>query len=530
MALNLIKHIYPLCTQSFSPQRTQISGVRWDQKWRKEKIQRVKNMGKKTVEFVIGFVIVMLIATLSPLNLSRTEAYAGSNTSFNVNKSDSFTPVLCKPAWVDHDNNGIADSLDQEIARRLTDGTAQDYVNVTVMLKSIPTAYDADAFASVGGYVTTSPWTGAVYGFGGMIPYDKIANFASQCHDVLLIEKEVVGHSSLDYAARQVGARTYVWSTMGLQGDADSSIAIVDTGIDASHPDFSPGFGNQDFSRKIVGWNDQITGTTTPFDDNGHGSHCAGLAGGDGFFSVDASGNAIATWGDNLGAVPSTGTYLISGMMVNRTGTITITVRWAATGSATLVALQLYQGQKTLNTGSWTQVASVDTPNQNTWYTLTYDVASTPSGGYDMYHVKMTLTQGTGDLHAMFTMSWPYTAPADGFSAWAGIAPQVKLVGVKVLDNTGSGTSTQLINGINWIISNRITYHITVASMSLGFDSETAAVDTAVVNLVNSGVTTVVAAGNSGSGNNNIYTPGSVDEVMTVAAMNQFDNIARYSS
>lgn len=106
----------------------------------------------------------------------------------------------------------------------------------------------------------------------------------------------------------------------------------------------------------------------------------------------------------------------------------------------------------------------------------------------------------------------------------------MKLVGVKVLDNTGSGTSTQLINGINWIISNRITYHITVASMSLGFDSETAAVDTAVVNLVNSGVTTVVAAGNSGSGNNNIYTPGSVDEVMTVAAMNQFDNIARYSS
>ena len=54
--------------------------------------------------------------------------------------------------------------------------------------------------------------------------------------------------------------------------------------------------------------------------------------------------------------------------------------------------------------------------------------------------------------------------------------------------------------------------------------------DSAVVNLVNSGVTTIVAAGNSGSGSNYIYTPGSVDEVITVAAMNQFDNIASYSS
>jgi len=55
-------------------------------------------------------------------------------------------------------------------------------------------------------------------------------------------------------------------------------------------------------------------------------------------------------------------------------------------------------------------------------------------------------------------------------------------------------------------------------------------VDAALVNLVNSGVTTIVSAGNSGSGSNNIYTLGSVDEVLTVAATNQFDNIASFSS
>ncbi len=64
----------------------------------------------------------------------------------------------------------------------------------------------------------------------------------------------------------------------------------------------------------------------------------------------------------------------------------------------------------------------------------------------------------------------------------------------------------------------------------MGFGAEVSSVDVAIVNLVNSGVCTIVAAGNDGSGANNIYTPGSVDEVLTVAAMNQFDGVTSYSS
>jgi subtilisin family serine protease len=453
-----------------------------------------------------------------------------SNSSADVTSPPEYMPTMRIAANVDKNHNAIEDSLDQEIADRLSSPMGQEYVNVIVMLKTKPTDHDSDVFRSSGGYLTTSLWTYAIYGFGGRIPYSGVGVFVTQCPGVLLVEKEAISHSSLAYAATQVGARPYVWSTLGLQGDPNSAIAVLDTGIDASHQDFSPGFGDQNFSRKIVGWNNQINGTTTPFDDSGHGSHCSGLAAGDGFFSVDASGYATATWEANLGTISSSGTYLISGMMVNKTGTITIKVKWTNTGTGKLSALPLYYGNKTLSSGSWTPVASVSTPSQNAWYTLTYDVASTPSGGYDMYHVLLTLTSGTGNLYAVFTMSWPYTPPADGFAAWTGVAPQSKLVGVKVLDYSGSGTSTGLISGINWIIANRVTYHITVASMSLGFSSEVSSVDSALVNLVNSGVCTVVAAGNSWSGANYVYTPGSVDEVITVAAMNQFDNIASYSS
>jgi subtilisin family serine protease len=484
---------------------------------------------KRRAKFYIALTGSMLTVMLSLLIFCLARVSDGSDASKRI-ENDSFRPSLWKPGWVDQDNNRIADSLDQEIAARLSNHTAQEYTNVAVMIKSEPTVYDADAFVSSGGYLATSPWTHAIYGFGGRISYNGIGVFANQCPDVLLVEKEAICQSSLAYAATQVGARTYVWSTLGLQGDPNSSVAIIDTGIDASHPDFSPGFGDQNFSKKIIGWNDQVGTTTSPYDDNGHGSQCSGLSAGNGFFSVDASGNATATCGANLGSVSSTGTYFISGMMVNKTGTITIKVKWATTGTAKLSALPLYYGDKTLSASSWTQIASVSTPSQNTWYALTYNVAATPSGGYDMYHVLMTLTAGTGNLYVVFTMSWPYAPPSDGFSAWTGIAPQSKLVGVKVLDYSGSGTSTGLINGIDWIIANRMTYHITVASMSLGFTSEVTSVDSAVVNLVNSGVATIVAAGNNGSGTNYIYTPSSVDEVITVAATNQFDNIVSYSS
>ncbi|HJW65672.1 MAG TPA: S8 family serine peptidase [Candidatus Bathyarchaeia archaeon] len=462
--------------------------------------------------------------------LCREEALAHNSDPNSILQDDSFKPAVWKPTWIDSDNNGIADSLDQEITERIANGTARDYINVTVMLEATPAPQDANDFVSCGGYLTTSAWTKATYGFGGMIPFDGIPKFVQKCPNVMLVEKEAIGKSSIAYAAQQVGARTYVWNDLGLQGDPNSSTAIVDTGIDGSHVDFSPGYGDKDFSKKIVGWDDEIGSTTFPVDDNGHGSHVAGLSSGDGFSSVDASGNAVATWGSNLESVSSSGTYLISSMMVNKTGAITVNVKWARTGTAGLSALVLAYGDKTLTGASWTQVASVSTPSQNTFYSLTYNVTTTPSGGYDMYHIMLTMTAGTGNLYVAFNLSWPYTPPSDGFSSWTGIAPQSKLVGVKVMNSLGSGTGNALINGINWIIANRVTYHITVASMSLGFTSEVASVDSTVVNLVNSGVTVVVAAGNSGSGSNRIYSCGSVDEVITVAAINQFDSVAGYSS
>lgn len=54
----------------------------------------------------------------------------------------------------------------------------------------------------------------------------------------------------------------------------DVVVAVIDTGIDASHVDLNNG--------KVIGWKDYVRGQSTPYDDNGHGTHVSGIIAGEG--------------------------------------------------------------------------------------------------------------------------------------------------------------------------------------------------------------------------------------------------------
>ncbi len=62
-----------------------------------------------------------------------------------------------------------------------------------------------------------------------------------------------------------------VWSN-GIDGTG-VTVAVVDTGIDPNHPDLAG---------KVVGWADLVNGREDPYDDHGHGTHCAGTVAGSG--------------------------------------------------------------------------------------------------------------------------------------------------------------------------------------------------------------------------------------------------------
>src|SRR5262245_32802648 len=75
-----------------------------------------------------------------------------------------------------------------------------------------------------------------------------------------------------------------------------------------------------------------------------------------------------------------------------------------------------------------------------------------------------------------------------------GVAKSALLRGVRVLDCNGSGSTSGVISGVDWVTANHI--NPAVANMSLGGGVSTA-LDTAVNNLAASGVPIAVAAGNS---------------------------------
>jgi serine protease AprX len=139
----------------------------------------------------------------------------------------------------------------------------------------------------------------------------------------------------------------------------------------------------------------------------------------------------------------------------------------------------------------------------------------------------------------------------NGYQSWglyAGVAPNVNLINLMVLDNKGSGTDSTVIAAIERAIQLKSQYNIRVINLSLGrpvFESYTLdPLCQAVEAAWNAGIVVVVAAGNDGRDNSaktngygTITAPGNDPYVITVGAMKtegtltrSDDMIASYSS
>lgn len=286
----------------------------------------------------------------------------------------------------DKDGNRLSDDLDAALGN-------EGPFRVIVQLNTAPTENVLSQLGqAAGAFEATDVWTCALNGFAAKLSRGQIETFSrSPFVNRIDLDREV--HACMDTATTWTGVRQ-AWTDWGVDGDRDGSktsysktdvvICVLDTGIDATHVDLDGG--------KVIGWKDYVANKTTPYDDNGHGSHCAGIA------------------------------------------------------------------------------------------------------------------AGTGE----------------GNSSYKGVAPGAALVGVKVLNAAGSGTTTRIISGINWMISNKTTYGIRIGSMSLGSAGSSDGTDSlslAVNNAVSNGIIMCVAAGNSGPATYTIGSPAAAAEAITVGAL-----------
>ncbi len=111
-------------------------------------------------------------------------------------------------------------------------------------------------------------------------------------------------------------------------------------------------------------------------------------------------------------------------------------------------------------------------------------------------------------------------------SSTYGVAKGVTLRAVRVLNCSGSGSTSGVIAGMNWVANNHVAK--SVANMSLGGGFSTS-MNTAANNLASKGVFLAVAAGNSNASACN-SSPSSAANVTSVAASTSTDAKASYSN
>jgi thermitase len=157
--------------------------------------------------------------------------------------------------------------------------------------------------------------------------------------DVVYAEPNITFHTqaepndpsySKQWGLKKVGAAT-AWDVT--EGSSSVKVAIVDTGVEYTHPDLAG---------KVIKGGDYVDNDKDPMDENGHGTHCAGIAA-----AVTNNGKGIA------GMAPKVSIYAVRVLDANGSGTLDAVakgIKDAADHGAKVISLSLGapQGAQTL--------------------------------------------------------------------------------------------------------------------------------------------------------------------------------------
>ena len=172
---------------------------------------------------------------------------------------------------------------------------------------------------------------------------------------------------------------------------------------------------------------------------------------------------------------------------------------------------------------NWVSTSNATSPTPGSAALTSYEnsIANDTNPIQDAYGHGTHVASVAASLASFYEPSTPDTT---------GIAPNASIFDVKVLDGQGTGTVSDAIEGIQWVIYHAKEYNIRVLNVSLATDStetwQTDPLCIAVRSATAAGITVVVAAGNYGlnSSSNEVYgrisAPGNDPSVITVGAAN----------
>ncbi|PPR00624.1 hypothetical protein CVT24_005485 [Panaeolus cyanescens] len=150
------------------------------------------------------------------------------------------------------------------------------------------------------------------------------------------------------------------------------------------------------------------------------------------------------------------------------------------------------------------------TSTSTTALTYTYNYDNTAGAGVDIYIVDTGIYTAHSDFggRARWGASFNNLGNSDGNGHGThcagtaagtryGVAKAANLIAVKVLSDSGSGATSGIVSGLDWVLAQaKASGRPSVVSMSLGGSTATA-LDNAVASLTAAGIHVVAAAGNS---------------------------------
>lgn len=117
-----------------------------------------------------------------------------------------------------------------------------------------------------------------------------------------------------------------------------------------------------------------------------------------------------------------------------------------------------------------------------------------------------------------------------GGKVCVGVAPEADVVGIKTIGASGESSTFRILDGMQWLFDNCDKFGIKVACMSFGAEPTEVAdpLKMGAEMLVRRGITVVCAVGNNGQ--NNLKSPAISSEVISVGAVDDDGEVAKFSS
>jgi len=399
---------------------------------------------------------------------------------------------------------------------------ASELVNVELIFKEPVTQEQIDKFAALGGEIIYL-YKAVSYGWNARIPLNKVSAVPTAMGaSLLLVDSSKGGDAQLDEATqaariRVVWAPGFAGNQSGFSGNTNTTIAIVDTGVDESHTDLN--------GRRVF-WHDYtIAQYASAIDPYGHGSHVAGIAFGTGA-AAGISGPLLFTQDGNLAGFSSTGFIPSPFHVPTTTATVTIYAQWLGGGSTTLARVSKDNG----NTGtSWSIGAST-----NGFSPLILTSAPTLFNTARAFSPGLLGSGANNNVSNFVALCAVSNYPAiDSFNRLRGVAPGCNWAGAKAFDDAGHGNWDDAGAAIDDLVANRSLYNIKVMNLSFGGDLS-GAFRQKINTAVNNGIVMAVAAGNrggnySGIGVSTITEPARAAMAITVTAASDTNQLTDYS-